>query len=1319
MPATEHFFRNQNKLHLVFAVSCVAMFVATIWTMVQDQSDEWRVYQRKGFALSAAAKERDIAVINQAEDYQRKTDDLDGQRAELLESLKEESLAELSAAIEVERDAAQRNLERLSEALKSQGAVRDEKRGNYNLAIARGASEEIQQQQMVEFNEAQAKVDELQLQVEDAQRELNQVGDPAFADADSKENLVQLLQLQGDLKTVNGAIDKLHADEALLTAALEKEKPSTWVSRLKRWSMELPILDGFNSHLRIHQDWLPDLMQQLGMTEIARFDRCRTCHMNSDKTLPGNLEAFPYGHPETEEIVDWVNENEFPHPFATHPNPALYVTAASPHPVSDFGCTICHEGQGSGTSFGNAEHTPNDPHVQHEWEEEYGFHANHFWEYPMLPERLREASCIKCHHDVVELGVHPEFGASAPKVTRGFQLIQKYGCFGCHEIHGYDGGVAIGPDMRLEPQTQAEVDAIEADPNKYAGLYRKVGPSLRNIAAKVGGDFIANWTQNPARFRPSTKMPKFFGNTNQQTDQAKAWEAVELAGLAHLLTGISEDLELLQPADGYQPNAERGKMYFAEKGCLACHTHTGIEGTTADFGPNISDIHRKVKRNADDPNFSDWLYTWVRDPERHHTRTRMPSLFYDVYTGDAPPTDIDPAADIVAYLLSFGAVEEFETPEYSDEDLDGLLELFLRKSRFSKEAVDQMLATKTFPQKKGDVKGDEAALATEDGAAVTDEALWKSMKLEYIGRRTVSRYGCYGCHDIAGFENARPIGAALQDWGRKDTSKLGLEHIADYLHHHGEPEGSKFESTVERVEYALQAAAGGGVESRAFADEEEEERELGAAYFYENLIHHGRPGFIWQKLRDPRSYDYLTEETKGYDELLRMPKFPLQEDEIEAIATFVLGLVAEPPAEKYIYQPDERERTRIEGEFLLAKYNCTSCHMMEMPEVTYGVDLDMVESTQLSPQEHPEAVDLLLKLRQPKQALTGESRTFTVEGEEVTLPLARVSGLLMTKPDLEEEDPDYRESGFDTVDVVDFGEGEDAPRWLPSEKLLVTDSVLVDLKQARGGDFAEWLVDHLAETKTEGNPALAWQASPPPLYEEGGKVQTPWLYEFLLEPETIRFTTVLRMPKFNMSREEARVLANYFAAADGDDFPYHEQQATSREYLESQQEELTAEGILPEGHPYLMDGWKSLNGKICIGCHSVGGRNYVPSDPKKDIHGPDLNRVQRRLRSDWVRLWLYNPKWITPYTSMPMNFPHDQGDALPDLYNGNSGAQLRGTVDALLNYLQLMEKPGPVQYAPPEPAATTDGEPQAAVESEPKQQLQASTESSQVASETN
>jgi hypothetical protein len=658
---------------------------------------------------------------------------------------------------------------------------------------------------------------------------------------------------------------------------------------------------------------------------------------------------------------------------------------------------------------------------------------------------------------------------------------------------------------------------------------------------------------------------------------------------------------------------------------------------------------------------------------------------------------IDPAADIVAFLLSQGEAEDFSdkvvdptTLELMVQNdgteispLDSLVSLFLRKSRFSKSAVEQILESRTFPQKSGDIAGDEKTLATEDGSPVVSDEEWLARKLEYIGRRTVSRYGCYGCHDIPGYDEARPIGVALHDWGRKDTSKLGLEHIEEFLHHHGEPDGS---STAVRVEDALKAAEDGTLQP----GDPELEKELSVAYMYDNLLHHGRPGFIWQKLRAPRSYDYMKTETKGYDERLRMPKFPLKEDEVEAIATFVLGLVAEPPAEEYIYQPDEREQNRIGGEFLLAKYNCTGCHVIDLPKVTFGVNVeDDILATTLTAQDHEDALGLLFQFRQPKQALTGKTGTFTIDGEEVELPLASFHGFRMVLPDPEEEDPEFRETGLDTWETLDFGEGEDAPRVLPSSRITIPDSKMVSYEPARGGHFAEWLVDELMTTRTGGNRNLAWQASPPPLYQEGVKVQTPWLYQFLLEPDQLRYTTVLRMPRFNMSSEEAQTLANYFAAVDGAEFPYQEQKPSDIDYLKEQQHALAAQQLLTEGEDYLHQSWKLLNGPLCIKCHSVGGRKFKVSDPAKDIQGPNLNRVQRRLRSDWVQLWLYKPTWITPYTSMPVNYPHNTPQ-FPDLFKGDPGTQVNATRDALLNYRTLLEDFGQTVYAPPTPAADTE-----------------------------
>src|SRR5262249_44057386 len=55
----------------------------------------------------------------------------------------------------------------------------------------------------------------------------------------------------------------------------------------------------------------------------------------------------------------------------------------------------------------------------------------------------------------------------------------------------------------------------------------------------------------------------------------------------------------------------------------------------------------------------------------------------------------------------------------------------------------------------------------------------------------------------------------------------------------------------------------------------------------------------------------------------------------------------------------------------------------------------------------------------------------------------------------------------------------------------------------------------------------------------GERVQPNWLYGFLLNPTVIRPQDymLLRMPKFNMSGEDARALVNYFAGTSRLDNP--------------------------------------------------------------------------------------------------------------------------------------------------------------------------------------
>ena len=55
--------------------------------------------------------------------------------------------------------------------------------------------------------------------------------------------------------------------------------------------LEMPILDAFGSPLKIDQIWLPQLTLNNNFRDVARFDRCNTCHQAMDKTQPGSATA--------------------------------------------------------------------------------------------------------------------------------------------------------------------------------------------------------------------------------------------------------------------------------------------------------------------------------------------------------------------------------------------------------------------------------------------------------------------------------------------------------------------------------------------------------------------------------------------------------------------------------------------------------------------------------------------------------------------------------------------------------------------------------------------------------------------------------------------------------------------------------------------------------------------------------------------------------------------------------------------------------------------------------------------------------------------
>ncbi len=1034
-----------------------------------------------------------------------------------------------------------------------------------------------------------------------------------------------------------------------------------------------------------------------------------------------------------------------PEPFTSHPRLDLFVGSLSPHSKAKFGCTSCHEGQGSATDFKWASHTPDSMDQEAQWAQDHAWFHNHHWIFPMYPRRFAESTCLKCHHGVAELEPSQRFpDPPAPKVVEGWHLIGKYGCYGCHEINGFDGpDRRVGPDLRLEPNYYAAAAAVTADSafdqldanvkelattlvqepfrdevrrtlrqfliddaqaeqpvltksshemaevlldQDAPGTRRKSGPSLRHIATKLGEPFAYDWIREPKNFRPTSKMPQFFGLWDHlhgnDREMAVDYERIEILGMVKYLMRSSQPLDLLEPEPGCEPgDPERGKVAFEVRGCLACHQHGDFPHVTSDQGPDLTHLGDKFSAESGAPDGPRWMYTWVKRPTHYHARTKMPDLYLDpVKTRDGKV--VDPVADIVAYLLSSrrGWTPAAESTDHlvpNPEKLDALVTEHL-VGTFPNRVAMAYLENGIPEQQASLLKGAEVELL----GAMSDQK-----KLLYVGRKAIAKYGCYGCHDIPGFEGAKPIGAALAEWGRKESSKLAFEHIVEYLHHaHGGASGHAADHDAQDVAHADPAHAdpahaGEAEASRASIYGVEDPEDV--KYFTNQIALHDRSGFLWQKLREPRSYDFAKTENKKYNDRLRMPLFPIHPEEREAIATFVLGLVADPPGEAFVYDPDPRQSALAKGLRVLEKYNCGGCHILEPEQWQIEsppgeIPFQMADSAPAPAFAAAHFGASELEASALPDPVRGVIST-TVRGMPV---ISKKDGRVVLmdeegdEAELEDmEDPSLAQYRFQLWEPVAF-EGRAAD---VGGTLTVPVSRIKRRWPARGGDLTQWLLPTVVrlekQSNSQANGDEAWGWVPPPLLGEGRKVQPDWLHSFLLEPYPIRPATFLRMPRFNMSPEEATALVEYFAARDGEEFPFEFDPRSLDQTVVRRQQEF--EKLHPDASESRLDhGMKIVtNGNYCIKCHLVG--NYAPESNERAL-APDLAKVQERLRPTYLRKWITYPKHILPYTPMPINIPYDPesptlGGVDQTLYPGSSVEQVDGLVDLLMNFSTFVE----------------------------------------------
>ena len=361
----------------------------------------------------------------------------------------------------------------------------------------------------------------------------------------------------------------------------------------------------------------------------------------------------------------------------------------------------------------------------------------------------------------------------------------------------------------------------------------KSGPDLRKLNEKSHPDWVSKWIKNPRSFRYNTRMPHIFEQANQESPEIAKRNITEIASITHYLFKEKKVHRPNNPSK-YLGNPANGEKLFSAVGCMGCHVSendpssapspTTFKGLSKLQGPNLIGLGSKVS--------PEWMFNWLKKPHKYMPSTRMPDLRL---------SDSD-ARDLTAYLWDNKNYDfdQLKPPKEDNEVLDELTLDWLMKMNPEKYAIEK--ASK----------------------------MTKSDKMSFVGEKSIRHYGCFGCHNIDGFMDAKPIGVEITSEGSKPVDKFDFGLFHD----------------IEHTNYA----------------------------------------WIENKLRTPRIYD-RGKESDPLD-LLKMPNFHFSEEEIEAVTTAILAFNTDKVGESLLAHKKLPDYNK-EGHRLVKKYNCQGCHLIE------------------------------------------------------------------------------------------------------------------------------------------------------------------------------------------------------------------------------------------------------------------------------------------------------------------------------------------------------------------------------------------------------
>lgn len=395
----------------------------------------------------------------------------------------------------------------------------------------------------------------------------------------------------------------------------------------------------------------------------------------------------------------------------------------------------------------------------------------------------------------------------------------------------------------------------------YSSLEKigKVGPSLSKVGSKINDvKWLEEWIKQPEAYLPETTMPNFF--------------PVEgMTQLVYFKNGGQRTGVVTETATNYLLTADDGTSYtYAKDDVLRI----------VDEVKSIAKYLAAMK----DPSLDESPETYSKSESAisagEETVKTVGCL--SCHTVDGLGSDFAPALDSVGNKVKPSYLRKWiENPREYDPDTS------MPSLRLSNRELDNVVAFLMSLQKTT-----PSPVSASIGEVDAQE-----------GEKLVRTYGCFGCHEIPGFENESKVGADLGEFGAKLYDELDF--------------GDTLEEDVE----------------------------------------HSWHGWTIGKLTDPRRY-----ETRRI--VSRMPVFQNLKNDVEdakAIAVLLKSFQPQPYPLNYIFEhavePErvEKQNQIDAGRRVVKKYNCAGCHIIEGEGGDYQniivshEGLDQITAKQLAP----------------------------------------------------------------------------------------------------------------------------------------------------------------------------------------------------------------------------------------------------------------------------------------------------------------------------------------------------------------------------------